>query len=157
MIDVQSRQRRVPLDLAQVRADAARVAEILGIGGRPAALVLVSDRAIRVLNRDFRGKDEATNVLAFAEDEPEDLPGLPGVADPEAGLGDVILSVETARREAAEAVGCSPEAVSPEVLLTRVRVLMVHGLLHLLGYDHQDDAQEAEMEAEAARVLAMLD
>lgn len=156
MIEVQNRQRRVSIDLPRVRADAARAAALLGIGERPAALVLVSDRSIRALNRDYRGKDEATNVLAFAEDEPEDMPGLPGVVDPEAGLGDVVISLETARREAAEARACPVDALPADALLARVRVLMVHGLLHLLGHDHQDDAQEAAMEAEAARLLARL-
>jgi len=79
-----------------------------------------SDRELRRLNRDYRGKDRPTDVLSF-----------PGEASPEGRhLGDVVISVPTARRQAAE----QGHAVDREL-----RTLLLHGVLHCLGYDHETD------------------
>jgi probable rRNA maturation factor len=150
MIDCLNRQRRERLPLDVLRARAQRALEELGLGQRSACLVLVSDRAMRRLNREWRGLDQPTNVLAFAGDEG------PAFPEPEVPLGDVVISVETARREAAEGTGVQPQQAGAEVVLERVTWLMVHGLLHLAGYDHGDDAQEARMEARAAALGAAL-
>jgi len=96
------------------------------------SLRLVGDPAIRALNRDYRGKDRPTDVLAFAQRE-----GPAGVLHP-AILGDLVISVDTARRQARR--GLYRELVH----------LASHGLCHLLGYDHRDDAEEREMNARAA-------
>ena len=88
-------------------------------------IALVSDARIRALNRRFRGKDRATDVLSFPANEP-------GV------LGDVVIAAGVAARQAVEA-GHSLQA--------EFRVLALHGLLHLLGYDHQhDDGRMARLE-----------
>lgn len=88
-------------------------------------IALVPDARIRALNRRFRGKDSATDVLSFPADEP-------GV------LGDVVIAAGVASRQAVEA-GHSLQA--------EFRVLALHGLLHLLGYDHQhDDGRMARLE-----------
>lgn len=94
----------------------------------------VSDREMRRLNRDYRDKDASTDVLSFPGDY---APGDGGaVADPDGGfpkldhLGDVVISVPTARRQAAAA----GHGVDREM-----RVLVLHGLLHCLGYDHETD------------------
>jgi probable rRNA maturation factor len=88
---------------------------------RPFTCLVTSDRALRRLNRDFRGLDYATDVLSFpAEDSHE---------DPQP-LGDLAISVERAAVQAAE-FGHS--------CLDELRVLMLHGVLHLLGYDHESD------------------
>ena len=147
MIQVQNRQRAVKVPTAALKAAAERVVQALGAADRPASLVLVTDRAIQRLNRDFRGKDQPTNVLAFAEAEDADAALF------EPALGDVIISVETARREAAEKAGVDPSIVPPEALLERLIWLTVHGLLHLVGYDHRDDAEEARMEQRAEALL----
>ena len=94
------------------------------------------DGAIHALNRDYRGKDKPTDVLAFSQQE-----GEHGGLHPEL-LGDIVISVETAARQAKTSL--------EEELLT----LASHGLCHLLGYDHNDDAEEAEMNARAAALLA---
>lgn len=101
---------------------------------------LCGDPAIQALNRDYRGKDKATDVLAFAMRE-----GEGGELHPEV-LGDVVISVDTARRQAKKK---GPSGLHAEVLF-----LASHGLCHLLGYDHQDDAQEAAMNARMAELLA---
>jgi probable rRNA maturation factor len=96
------------------------------------ALRLTSDATIRELNRDYRGKDKATDVLAFAQRE-----GPGAELNPDL-LGDIVISVDTARKQA-------KRGLHAELLH-----LASHGLCHLLGYDHQNDEDEAEMNARAA-------
>lgn len=108
------------------------------------ALRLTDDAEIRALNRDYRRKDKATDVLAFAQREGLATPGMAGV-DGDVLLGDIVVSVETARRQA--------KRKSPAGLYHEVRFLVAHGLCHLLGYDHNDDAEEAEMNARMQRLL----
>ena len=96
------------------------------------ALRIVGDATIRVLNRDYRGKDKSTDVLAFAQRE-----GPAGALHPEL-LGDLVISLETARRQA-------KRGLHAELLH-----LASHGLCHLLGYDHPDDDQERAMNTRAA-------
>ncbi len=93
------------------------------------ALRLTDDRAIHELNRGFRGKNQPTDVLAFAQREAV-------AADPDL-LGDIVISVDTARRQAKR--GLYAELVH----------LASHGLCHLIGYDHRTDAEEREMNARA--------
>ena len=108
--------------------------------GSEASIVLASDAIVRRLNHTHRGKDAATNVLSFPFQRP------PGAAE-EAGayLGDVVLAAETVRGEAAER-GIDPGH--------HLRHLVVHGVLHLLGWDHDSDAAAAEMEGLEIEVLA---
>ena len=91
-------------------------------------VLLTTDATIRDLNRRFRGKDEATDVLSF----PVDKSCSRG---PEKIAGDVAISVETARKQAAE---------QGHALGVELRVLILHGLLHLAGYDHETDAGKME-------------
>lgn len=103
---------------------------------------LQDDAAVQALNRHYRRKDSPTNVLSFAALE-GDLPPLPeGEPLP---LGDIVLALETCEREAAE---------TGIPLAHHVHHLVVHGVLHLLGYDHEDDADAEEMEAVEVAVLA---
>lgn len=105
------------------------------------AVVLADDRLVRSLNREYRGRDSATNVLSFA--------GLDGPGEPGAPclLGDVVLARETVVREACE------QGKSPADHLAH---LVVHGVLHLLGHDHQTTAQAETMENLERAVLAGL-
>lgn len=115
-----------------------------------AALVdvtLTDDAAQRELNREWRGRDMPTNVLAFPLAGPEcpgDFPAPPGAP---VLLGDVVLALETVRREAAE---------QNKPLADHLRHLVVHGVLHLLGHDHADDGEAAAMEAAEVAILAEL-
>jgi len=95
-----------------------------GLRGQVTVL-LSTDATIRDLNRRFRGKDEVTDVLSFPA-EP-----LKNTKTAERVAGDVAISVETARRQAAE---------QGHALATEIKVLILHGLLHLAGYDHETDA-----------------
>jgi probable rRNA maturation factor len=106
---------------------ARRLLAGLGLDGAELSVLLVADGEMRRLNRDWRGKDRPTDVLAFAQGE-----GAGGA--PDGLLGDVVISVDTARRQAH--TGRRPLGREAERLL-------VHGLLHLLGYDHERSAREA--------------
>lgn len=105
------------------------------------AITLTDDARIRILNRDWRAKDKPTNVLSFP------APDLPDDADAPQPLGDVIVAFETL---AAEALA---EGKAPADHLTH---LVVHGTLHLMGYDHIDDNEAEEMEALERTILARL-
>lgn len=117
--------------------DAALAAE--GRSGAAISLMLGDDAAIRTLNASFRGKDKATNVLSFP------APAMPG--DPEPALGDIALAYETCAREAEE---------EGKALADHLTHLVVHGTLHLLGHDHETEAEAEAMEALEIRVLAGL-
>ncbi len=101
-----------------------------------ADLRLCDDAEIHALNRDYRHKDKPTDVLAFAQRE-----GEGGNLCPEI-LGDIVISIDTAERQAKAG------------LYREVIHLAAHGLCHLLGYDHQDDEEEAAMNARMARLIA---
>lgn len=98
------------------------------------SVALVGDAAIRELNRAYRKKNKPTDVLAFPLQELDRGRGRPSGL-----LGDVILSIDTARRQAKQ---------HRRSLLDELTMLLAHGLLHLLGYDHRTDAEEHEMTAE---------
>ncbi|AKX93350.1 rRNA maturation RNase YbeY [Neomoorella thermoacetica] len=123
---------------------AAAAAE--GVAGEAeVSLTLVDDAAIKELNRTYRGVDAPTDVLSFALEEKG--PDEPAYADPGGDklLGDIIISVPTAVRQAGE-YGHS--------LARELAFLAVHGFLHLLGYDHDTAAGAADMEARQEAILA---
>lgn len=109
-----------------------------------AAVVLADDRTVRTLNRDWRGQDKPTNVLAFAAREGVVAKPAPGAP---LALGDVVVALQTARAEA-KAEG--------KRLADHFRHLVVHGMLHLLGRDHRTDAEARRMERLETNVLAGL-
>ena len=114
-----------PVRVAGLSSWLRRVAPA-GARGR-VGIALVSDRRIRALNRTYRRKDYATDVLSFRS-EPEPL-----ALSPEPFLGEIVIARGVARRQAREARHSE---------LTELRVLALHGLLHLLGYDHESDSGE---------------
>ncbi len=136
-VAVTSRGRRVPVLAARLRRAAHRLLRGLRLERAELSVLLVSDREMRKLNRDYRGRDRPTDVLAFAQREG------PGGA-PDGLLGDVVISVDTARRQAAE---------RRLTLGTEGERLLVHGLLHLLGYDHERSAAEARRMQRRERTL----
>lgn len=98
------------------------------------SIVLTDDAHIQVLNRDYRQKDKATNVLSFPQDEPS-------------LLGDVICAYETIAREAVD---------QGKSLQDHFTHMLVHGTLHLLGHDHENDAEAAVMEALEIEILSRI-
>ena len=114
---VLDRQRRRRVDPARLRRVLRGAARELGVSGE-LALVFAGDRTLHRLNRTYRGKDRPTDVLSF--------PGPGG----EEGLGDVVVSVETAEKNARSLGRTLPQELD---------VLALHGFLHVLGYDHETD------------------
>jgi probable rRNA maturation factor len=106
------------------------------------AVRLDSDEAVRILNRDYRGKDQPTNVLSFGMTPPGEL-----ADSPEPMLGDIILAQGVCEREAQE---------KQVAIVDHATHLVVHGVLHLLGYDHEGDAEAEAMEAIERIVMAEL-
>jgi probable rRNA maturation factor len=146
---------------AVLRRRAGKMLAHLGLEDVELSVALVNDAAIRELNREYRHKDKPTDVLAFPmSDAPmSDFPakgakaakgakgaksaksanGTKSAGQPRSGmLGDVILSIETARRQA---------QANDRALLAELTMLLAHGLLHLLGHDHQTDREERAMTA----------
>ena len=134
---VAMRGRREPVLARRLARRARRLLAVLRLEAAELSLVLVSDRVMHQLNRTWRGKDRATDVLAFAQREGAGT-------TPDGLLGDVVISVDTARRQAAE-LGHS--------LAAEAERLLVHGLLHLLGYDHERSAAEAQRMQRKERAL----
>jgi probable rRNA maturation factor len=120
----------------------------LAEGPRPVEIGvrLTGDEEVRALNSEWRGKDKPTNVLSFPLAEPAELEHATSDG-PELMLGDIVLARGVCEREAAE------KAIPVEAHATH---LLVHGTLHLLGYDHHDDDQAADMEGREIRALARL-
>ena len=106
-----------------------------------ASLLLTDDAMVRDLNRAYRGRDEPTNVLAFPGLDDAGAPGVPPM------LGDVVVAYETAAAEAAH---------SRTALDDHLSHLIVHGILHLLGHDHETDVDAERMEGLESRALASL-
>jgi len=133
-----------------LRSEALKLLKLLGRKDSELSVLLTGDRRIKELNRDFRHKNRPTDVLSFAQIEaldgevPENPPRPPEVSV----MGDVVISIETAARQASE-IGQSVEG--------RLRALLVHGMLHLLGYDHERSAADAKlMFGRQAEIEAML-
>jgi probable rRNA maturation factor len=134
----------VGLDVALIERAARLVLDAIGRGDAELAVSLVDDGAIRELNRRYRGKDAPTDVLSFAQSEGEPL----ACAEPDS-LGDVVISVETARRQAERGGWTLDE---------ELHRLLLHGVLHLVGHDHERGGAEARrMQAEERRLAAVLE
>ena len=120
----------------------------LGSGQRTVELGvrLTNDAEVRALNATWRGKDKPTNVLSFPMAEADELDDQ-SADGPELMLGDIVLARGVCVSEAAD------KDISIEAHASH---LLVHGTLHLLGYDHQDDEAAADMEAREVRALARL-
>lgn len=126
---------------AEVRAASEAMLRALKLPRAELSVLLCDDETIHALNRDYRKKDKPTDVLAFAMREGDDG-HLAGDL-----LGDVIISLETAKRQARE---------RGVVTRDEVMMLLAHGLLHLLGWDHQTDADDKRMRAETDRMLGVI-
>jgi len=118
-----------------------RLLEDLACDKKEVSILFTDDRRIAELNRDYRGKDKPTNVLSF--------PMAEGPSDVESGmLGDVVISVDTALREAGE---------MDETVVETINRLLVHGMLHLMGYDHERSPKDEKiMTKEEKRLLKLI-
>ncbi len=135
--------------IGQALSAAARHPHVMASLPASVCIALSSDEAVRDLNRQWRSKDSPTNVLSFPAPPPPD--GLPASADSKAldphFLGDIVLAAETVAREARE-MGISAQH--------HLQHLVVHGLLHLLGFDHEQEAEATAMETLETEILATI-
>jgi probable rRNA maturation factor len=128
-----------PLAEQTVR-DAIAAAAALATADGEVSVLLTDDKAIRALNRAWRGVDKPTNVLSFPAPESTAAGGAKM-------LGDIVIAYETLARE------CNAE---DQVFLHHLAHLTVHGFLHLIGYDHQTDSQAEAMEALESKIMARM-
>lgn len=134
---VSCRKTKRRIDPRTVRRRAERLLNLLGLAGSELSVVLCDDSFIRVLNRKYRDIDNATDVLAFPMHERDATDMTCGM------LGDVIVSVDTA--------ACSARRRN-RLLVDEVTSLLIHGLLHLIGYEHDNSDDKRVMNMEAARL-----
>ena len=133
-IAIENRQKRVKIRKIPLRKVARRILSASGCPDAQLSVLIVDDAEIQVINRDYLEKNRPTNVISFAMQEGEGTGIQPDL------LGDVVISAETAERDAAEA-GVSTES--------ELYFLLLHGILHLLGYDHErgTDSEARQMRA----------
>jgi len=148
---LQNRQRVVTLDPVWLRRTAEAVLSAARADNAELSLVLVSDRRMRALNRRYRKKDRPTDVLAFPLTPSHTLPTRAREkgegarpSSPPMLLGDVVISVPMARRQAAE-LGHG--------LREELRRLLVHAVLHLLGFDHERGPRDAALMAQKEQAI----
>jgi probable rRNA maturation factor len=126
-IAIENRQKKAKIDLRRMRRSLKRLMKELCCEEGELSLLLVDDDQIREINRTYLKRDRSTNVISFPMGE-----GEFGAVNPQL-LGDIVLSAETAARDAA-AGGID--------LMDEVEFLVIHGLLHLIGYEHENTTSE---------------
>ena len=127
---VLNKQRKRPVNCLKIRQFLRELVPVVGTEGREFSVVFITDAKMRELNRDYRGFDKPTDVLSFRDDG--------------GNLGDILISAETAYNQAHQSRTLSFE--------TNLRRLTLHGLLHLMGYDHEtDDGEMRRLETRLRR------
>jgi probable rRNA maturation factor len=122
-LQIKNNQNKIKIDRSKIRGTIGKITKILDCADKELSLCFVDDEIIKQLNKQYLGKDKTTNVLSFSlrEDEYGDI-------NPQI-LGDIVISVETAKKDALES-GLS--------IAQEIDFLIIHGLLHLLGYNHEN-------------------
>jgi len=138
---VTNRQTIAPVDLPLARQSMATILKSLEMEGHEVSMLFVDDTEITEINRHYLGRNHPTNVIAFSMNE-----GDFGTINPLL-LGDIVISVETALRDAR--AGDLP-------LEDEINYLMIHGVLHLLGYDHEQPREAEEMEKKEKEIFFAL-
>ena len=142
-ITIENRQTRQKIAKIPLRKVARRILSASGCPDALLSILIVDDAGIQIVNRDYLGKDWPTNVISFAMQEGEGSGVQPDL------LGDVVISAETAARDAGEA---------RTTFESELYFLLLHGILHLLGYDHErgTQADAARMEAREEELFALI-
>ena len=142
-IHIGNRQENQKIDLTKTERIASRILDALECPEAELSIVVVDDAGIQELNRDYLGRDRPTNVISFPMLEGEESGIVPGL------LGDVVISADTAARDAEEA-GSTFER--------EFFFLLIHGILHLVGFNHEGvgDAEIARMEAKEDELFALV-
>jgi probable rRNA maturation factor len=129
------------LSQEKVRKKAAKILSALGLSDRELSLTLINDRAMAHLNRETFGRRGPTNVIAFPLDD------APSPGGPPALLGEVVISLQTTRRQAQEFGWPWQELLD---------FFLIHGILHLVGFGHEEPAAAARMDARAWELMSRL-
>jgi probable rRNA maturation factor len=137
-VDVRTRGIRRAVDPRTIRRRAEKLLLALGLPDAELSILLCTDDLIAELNAEYRGIDRSTDVLSFPLDEAPDTGGGHRM------LGDIVVSIDTARVQALR---------HRHRLLDELTFLLVHGLLHLIGYDHRTDADADRMDRRARELL----
>jgi rRNA maturation RNase YbeY len=138
------------VDTRRLKSVAKRLLREVNEPDSALSISLVDDSEIAELNREHRGKDKPTDVLSFPLYEAGEqalAPSTNSGQGPERLLGDVVISIDTARRQAAD---------YDAPLQNELYRLLIHGILHVLGHDHEEPAERAAMEAEERRLAAAI-
>ena len=148
MITIHNRQRKYTLDIKKLHTTVQQILEIINYSDFDIGILLTTNKTIRTYNLTYRSKDKPTDILSFSY-HPELIPGkrIRAKSEDDKNLGDLILSIEYIDK-IAKAMGVSLEE--------RLKVLLVHGICHLLGYDHESDADYRSMRAKEAYIFRKL-
>jgi probable rRNA maturation factor len=129
-VAIRDQQRKIKVNLPKLRRDAEHLLDLLRLNNVEVSILLTNDHRMKVINKTYRNKNVTTDVLSFPMNESShDV--VPGE---ETLLGDIVINVHMSKRRA---------SVSREAFSSVVRQLLIHGLLHLIGYDHEVDHSEA--------------
>lgn len=148
MITLHNEQSEVTVDAKHLEAAAQRMLDILGYGGFDLGILLTSEEGMQTYNRDYRGFDKPTDVLSFPF-YPDLVPGdkIQAADDDAKNLGDIIICPAYAQTTLID---------WDQSIEERLDGLLVHGICHLLGYDHETDEQEEQMLAMEAKLLSKI-
>lgn len=139
VVRLSNEQERVPLSLTKLKVVGKLILELLHLADVEVSFLFVTDRRIKIFNRQYRGKNRPTDVLAFSQMEGKSSPAVGSKL-----LGDVIISVDTTERQAP----LYRHSFKEELIL-----YMIHGVLHLLGYDDEQPAPRKIMRQEEERIM----
>lgn len=148
MITIKNKTRKIPLDQKWLENQAKQVLDILGYSDFDLGILLTTNATIRTFNKQYRGKDIPTDILSFAFH-----PGLKAGkrikirSNDEKNLGDLIISLEYIYKD--------PKKMG-FTFTRRMQILLVHGICHLLGYDHEKDEDYRVMQAQERDILKQL-
>ncbi len=156
---IKNQQRLIKVNQQRIRSLLKKAFRLLGLHKAELSILFVNDRAIKLLNRTFRGVDKTTDVLSFPQslrpfNSPLGKGGYRGVfksalCNPHVALGDIVINLQRAKRQAIE------QGIT---LNEEIKRLTIHGLLHLLGYDHEKSRyQKDKMESKERELLKALE
>lgn len=148
MITIHNRQRKIPINVEKLQADAQKLLQLLGYPDFDLGILITTNTSIQGYNATYRMQDKPTDILSFPF-HTELQPGqkIKPASDDEKNLGDIIISAEYVFKNKKELPGNFDE---------RMQMLLVHGVCHLLGYDHITDEQYALMHRKEMALLKKL-
>lgn len=148
MITLKNQVRKIKINEKQLTADAQKILDILKYSDFDLGILLTTNKTIHGYNKEFRQKDKPTDILSFSY-HPELKPGerIKPKTDEDKNLGDLIISLEYVQRDAKKYETTFEE---------RMKVLLVHGICHLLGHDHETDEDYEIMHKQEQKILKQL-